>query len=415
MIVAENTSAQFGGEAFLPLHYFRILRARGIETWLVTHSRVRAELQKEFPAEQDRIVYVEDTALHVALWKSGAKLPQRIRAATFGTLLSLVTSWSQRTLVARMVRELKIDVVHQPIPVSPKAPSMMFNVGAPVVIGPLNGGMSFPPGMRYLEGRAEQSIVGVLRHSSDVVNRVLPGKRAASTILVANDRSRRALSSLPDSVRIVELVENGIDLSRWKVRERAADSKPLRLAFVGRLVDWKAVDLLLEAIARIPNTSAWVLEIYGDGPERARLEQQCRELHLEAVVTFHGFVPQCDIAQQLGECDVLVLPSLYECGGAVVLEAMALGLPVIASNWGGPADYLDQSCGILIPVESRDSFVVALERAIAMLVASPELRAQLGAAARRRVEANFDWERKVDTVLCIYGEAIQRSGVLTAD
>ncbi len=82
--------------------------------------------------------------------------------------------------------------------------------------------------------------------------------------------------------------------------------------------------------------------------------------------------------------DALVLPSLYECGGAVVLEAMAMGLPVVATKWGGPADYLDESTGILIEPTGRESFINELAEAMIRLAQSPELRAQLGQAARTR-------------------------------
>ena len=100
---------------------------------------------------------------------------------------------------------------------------------------------------------------------------------------------------------------------------------------------------------------------------------------------------------------MLVLPSLYECGGAVVLEAMAVGLPVIASNWGGPADYLDADCGILVSPKSRAQFVDDLGAAMLKLAGDAELRMKMGRAGRRRVEECFDWERKVDRILEIYG------------
>jgi hypothetical protein len=68
LIVAEHASAKFGGEAVLPLHYFRVLRARGVETFLVVHERTREELETLFPNDRARIHYVRDTRLHVRLW-----------------------------------------------------------------------------------------------------------------------------------------------------------------------------------------------------------------------------------------------------------------------------------------------------------------------------------------------------------
>jgi glycosyltransferase involved in cell wall biosynthesis len=115
---------------------------------------------------------------------------------------------------------------------------------------------------------------------------------------------------------------------------------------------------------------------------------------------------QADCAHRLRSADALVLPSLLECGGAVVLEAMAVGLPVIASAWGGPMDYLDAECGVLVPVESRAGFVAGLAEAMARLAADAGLRERMGRAGRRRVVEEFDWEVKVDRMLQLYAQAV---------
>jgi glycogen(starch) synthase len=102
------------------------------------------------------------------------------------------------------------------------------------------------------------------------------------------------------------------------------------------------------------------------------------------------------------------LPSIYECGGAVVLEAMATGTPVIAVAWGGPEDYLDETCGMLIPPLGAAAVVDGFTAAMKNLIDDPQLRFSLGAAARRRVEATFCWEEKVDRMVEIYRLAIDR-------
>jgi glycosyltransferase involved in cell wall biosynthesis len=96
----------------------------------------------------------------------------------------------------------------------------------------------------------------------------------------------------------------------------------------------------------------------------------------------------------------LVLPSLRECGGTVLLEAMAAGVPCIATNWGGPGHYLDDSCGIRVDPASPEAFVAGLTDAMLKLAESPELRRQMGLAARRRVRSTyFDWGAKADRML----------------
>jgi glycogen(starch) synthase len=95
-----------------------------------------------------------------------------------------------------------------------------------------------------------------------------------------------------------------------------------------------------------------------------------------------------------------------------VLEAMACGLPVIATAWGGPLDYLDASTGVLVEPSSRQALIAGLADAMLRLAASPALRESLGSAARQRIERDFDWDRKVDAVFAIYERALRSQRAL---
>ncbi len=123
-----------------------------------------------------------------------------------------------------------------------------------------------------------------------------------------------------------------------------------------------------------------------------------------------GFGPQAECATILAGSDALILNSLYECGGAVVLEAMGLGLPVIASDWGGPADYIDPSCGVLVSPVPRADFAARLAAQIVRLAQDPELCQAMGQAGIAKIRDQFDWEKKMDRMLEIYGEAVHRLG-----
>ncbi len=414
LIAAEHASARFGGEAALPLHFFRVLRRRGVPVWLVTHARTRDELALLYPADP-QIVYVEDTGFHRAMWRLGRHLPDAIAYVTTGFASRLSTQWVQRRLVARLVRAENLLVVHQPMPVSPKEPSMLFGFDAPVVIGPMNGGMDYPPGFKRQRGAAERLLMRAGRASAALMNRLMPGKRRATTLLVAN---RRTAAALPAGVcpHVEELVENGVDLSLWRPdpgSQRTAMDGVTTFAFMGRLVDWKAVDLLLHAFARARGNAPMRLWILGDGSERPRLEALAGSLAIggaapDAVgsVHFAGWLPQDVCAARLAAADALVLPSLLECGGAVVLEAMSLAKPVIATAWGGPLDYLDPQCGVLVAPDSRDGIIQGFADAMTDLARSPSRRRQMGEHGLAKVRREFDWELKVDRMLQVYREAV---------
>lgn len=414
LIIAEHASLKFGGEAALPLHFFRTLRKRGVEVWMIVHERTRDELTDAFPGEMDRITFIEDTVLHRFLWKCSKPLPSRLAFFTFGMMMRMLTQRSAKALAKKFIKAQNIDVVHQPIPVSPKEASMLHGLGVPVVIGPMNGGIDYPPAFRHMQSKMTNMTMGVGRSFANMMNRLMPGKRKAAALLVANPRTRHAL---PTGVRgeVIELVENGVDLSTWKApglteREPEAGNKPT-FAYMGRLVDWKAVDLLLEAFAKVVKQTPAHLLIMGDGPERRRLEADCDRLNLsrEHDVTFAGWLKQEDAAKRLADADVLVLSSLMECGGAVVLEAMAMSKAVIATDWGGPADYLDDSCGILVKPDSRDTLIDSLAAAMVKLASSPQQREHMGEAGRAKIQEQYDWDVKAQRMIAIYRSVIDKT------
>ena len=402
-IVAEHASYQFGGEAVLPLHIYAGLRKRGIEAWLVVHSRTRPELLAAFPGDEDRFRFVPDEWFHKLLNRLSKFLPRRIAEATIGLLSQMTTQFQARKMVRDLIAKQSIDVVHQPIPVSPRFPSLMARLGVPVVLGPLNGGMDYPPAFRHKESIFSRMAIRLGRQLSDFVNARVPGKKLADILLVANERTRRALPSVVRG-KVIELPENGVHLGTWSSSpaNRLASADPpvkARFVFVGRLVDWKGMEMAIEALTHVPDAE---LIIIGDGPMRGPWQQVAQRLGIADRVIFTGWLPQSECAPYLHSSLALLLPSLYECGGAVVLEAMASGTPVIATKWGGPADYLDSSCGFLVEPSGREALIQGFAAAMERLISFPELRSQLGANGRLRVEQHFDWEKKIDAILQIY-------------
>lgn len=401
LLVAEHASARFGGEALIPYQYFKHLRQLGVDIHLLVHERTRHELCEAFPNDVDRLHFVTDSRINVYCYKLGKWLPERLAVFTLGALSHFDTQIRQRRVAKSLVAIHGFDVLHEPIPVSPKLPSMMFGLGAPVIIGPMNGGMDYPPNYD-LVGRMERLIISVLRGTSSICNAIVPGKRQAAVILVANSRTADALPANIKHPRILQFAENGVDLERFRVGRTGARDDGMRIIFLGRLVDCKRVDLLLSACDELVGRLNFRLHIVGDGPLRSSLEAQARETSLAQYTVFHGFLPQAEAAELLRNCDVMVLPSMRECGGAVVLEAMAAGLPVIATKWGGPTDYVTQDTGILIPPEEPEKFIGLLADALLWMAKNPTPREGMGRAGRQRVERLYDWRLKAEKLLGIY-------------
>jgi glycosyltransferase involved in cell wall biosynthesis len=406
LIVAPNANRIFGGEAFLPLIYFTLLHARGHSVRLVTHDRNRPSLTEYIPELADRIDYIDDSIFHRLVLKLGLRLPARLRDILTGPVMATMTEMAQRKIIRRLVANGQVEVIHQPIPVSPKQPSLVYGFGVPVVIGPMNGGMNFPKGYEDFESPLAARALSFARIAARALNWIWPGKRRAQILMVANARTRAALPMKHS--RVVDLVENAVDLRTWTApatRSTRAKGAPFRLVYVGRLVDWKCVDITLAAVERARASGVDVtLDILGDGPEMSSLRQRAQEIG--DAVHLHGYQPQAVCAEVLASADALILNSIRECGGAVVLEAMALGLPVIASDWGGPADYLDPTCGILVHPEPRSSFVERLAAAILRLADDPELCQRMGKDGAAKVRREFDWQGKIDMIEKVYRDAI---------
>jgi glycosyltransferase involved in cell wall biosynthesis len=195
------------------------------------------------------------------------------------------------------------------------------------------------------------------------------------------------------------VIHNGIDVGplpsaadRQAVRrDLGVDDDALVVGTIARLDPVKHLDALLEAAARARTIHPLpvVAVVIGDGPERGVLEQRAAALDLGDHVRFLG--RRDDARRWLAGMDVYVNASVSEGISLTILEAMAAGLPVVATRVGGTPEIVDAASGVLVP--ARD--VPALADALVALGADPARRRELGAAARARVESAFSLDRMV--------------------
>jgi glycosyltransferase involved in cell wall biosynthesis len=406
LIVASNISMRMGGESVLPFHYIRELSALGVECHAVAHARVRDELMASEIRDAARFSFIEDAAIEKAIHRLGKRAPQAIRDRVFMSAIAAVTGARLARAARRIAREQKIDVIHQPTPVSPKFPSFLANMPAPVVIGPMNGGMTFPPAFAKEYGQGSLVLVRIGRLLSGVLNLVIRGKIDATTLLVANERTRAALPQVVDRSRVALLPENGVDLALWNVDKTQKPADPT-FVFVGRLIWLKGVDLLIKAFEKAPENAR--LLIIGDGPEKEKLEKLAARSSSASRIEFLGFLPQSEARDVLSKATARALPSLHECAGAVILEAFACRMPAIATDWGGPQEYISPETGILVAPASKEAFVDGLAQAMIDLSSDGNRAARMGEAARAEIVAKFSWRAKAQQMIEIYRAAIEKA------
>jgi glycosyltransferase involved in cell wall biosynthesis len=168
-----------------------------------------------------------------------------------------------------------------------------------------------------------------------------------------------------------------------------------RIVTAGRLVHWKGAHLAIEAFAGARRLHPQAtLTIVGDGPQRGRLAALVTRLGLDGQVIFTGERTRAETLERLAASDVLLFPSLHDSGAATILEAMALGLPVVCLDAGGARVSVDDASGIRVPVTTPTHVVVDLAAALEQLLVDDERRQAMGTAARQRVAASFTWEHR---------------------
>jgi glycosyltransferase involved in cell wall biosynthesis len=202
------------------------------------------------------------------------------------------------------------------------------------------------------------------------------------TVCVADSERRAGLAAHTCEERTTVVIRNGVDRADFRAGE-AHSGRP-RLVTVGRLAAPKDAVTLVRALSALRGRSFEAVFV-GDGPDRPAVEEEVRRLGLESVVELLG--ERDDVPELLATADVFVLSSHSEGLPLSILEAMATGLPVVASNVGGVSEVVvEGDTGLLVPPGDAQSLAAAIER----LLEDPVLRRRLGEAGRIRVAEHFD-------------------------
>jgi glycosyltransferase involved in cell wall biosynthesis len=240
--------------------------------------------------------------------------------------------------------------------------------------------------------------------------------RDCEAMVVSRQQLRDTARSGRASPAQFHVVPNGVDVALFAPGDRGAARQSLGLgdgtvlATVGRLDHEKGFDVALRALARLAGDEpALRLLVVGDGEERASLERLARRLDVADRVDFVGAQPQELVATYLVASDSFLFPTRRDEAGPLVLpQAMACGLPVVASRIGGITEVLQPDGGDPVGILVRPGSVDELAAAVRRLVRDPELRAALGARARERAVREYALETMVERTVSVYRTAIAR-------
>ncbi len=224
-------------------------------------------------------------------------------------------------------------------------------------------------------------------------------------------RSQCMLFSDPADWERLHIIHCGVEPARYGARPAREAGGPVQLVFVGRLAAVKGVRVLLEALARVRGEVAEGvhLTLVGGGSERTALEGMAASLGIAEQVEFTGYLSQTEVAERLETGDIFVLPSFAEGVPVVLMEAMASGLPVIATRVGGVGELVEDGVNGLVVAPSD---VAGLADAIATLARDPAQRSAMGAAGRARVREAYDIDREAGRLAALFA-AYRGSGPVT--
>jgi glycosyltransferase involved in cell wall biosynthesis len=315
-------------------------------------------------------------------------------------------AWRQ---LRRPILAGEFDVVLRLVPITAVLPSpfayLMRKGRTPFVIGPISGGLPWPPGFSQLEKQKEW--ISGLRKVYLFLPFAKSTYRYATAIIAASSQTFGEFSAYRDKLFFVP--ENAIDPSVCSGDRRTPKPETkLELIFVGGLVPRKACDLAIRGAVSLLRNNLARFTVIGDGPERARLEQLVKSLGVEDSVTFCGWLKHSEAVSQMRSADVFVFPSVRDFGGGVVFEALASGAVPVVVDFGGPGDTVYPEVGFKIPFTNENDVVTGIEKVLSKLASDRDLLIRLRERGMAYAAEGLTWEAKARSTTSVLNWAIGR-------
>lgn len=369
------------------------------QIWLITRANNRPSLEAELqanPLPGLQIIYC-DLPQWVQFLNKGQKIVQ------LHYYLWQVAAY----LKARQLHpQINFDLIHHVTYVKYWSPSFLALLPVPFIWGPVGGGESTPTSFLAnlgVRGKIYEGLRNAVRQLSELDPFVqLTAKRSFLAWGTTSDTAERLQKLGATQVKVM----SQLGLASKEITDLATLSQPypqsFRLISIGRLLHWKGFHLGLQAFAQAdlpPNAQYWII---GEGAERKQLEILAQKLEISHQVKFLGKLSRQETLKKLGQCSVLVHPSLHDSGGLVCLEAMAMQRPVICLDLGGPAVQVTEETGIKIPAQFPEQTTQGLAEAMTRLSQDRVLIRRLGKAGRERLETVYSWQLKIHLYLKEY-------------
>lgn len=384
--------------------------SRWFDVTVITQTRNRPGIERELKKGllSDRSLHFEYFQLAEPIYR----MKSRFDPLTWPYYA--IWQWAMLKSARRLHKENPFVLAHHVTFVSFRIPVWLKKLGLPVVFGPVGGADKAPfnlLGRGFGLGiRCKEIIRNVMTDIGVGVIRLFPPLAQRQGYCLAATPSLAAIFdrlSFPNQV----FPAIGIDLAP-ELEASSTHPKNMRYLFVGRFHPLKGTHLLLEAFSRAKIDGAQ-LTLVGGGVDEGRLRQLADQLGVSEQITWTGKLPREDLADYYQDHDVLVVPSLYESGGLVALEAMAQGMPAIVLDVGGHSASVADGCGVKVsPTGDVDHVIDRLADAMRVYADDPERVDADGRRAYARVANEYDWSHKALRMKDIYAQVTNPDKVL---
>lgn len=399
LLIIESCNPEWASVPLVGYNFFSQI-SKLCDATLVTHERNQIALEKSNP--NAKIVYIRPSKiekLYYSLITRLSTINGSIIWPLRHTLQYPIYFFFDRSvdkIFHDTVANGEFDIVHAMTPILPRYPvkiSKRCNK-TPFILGPVNGGIPFPEAFKD-RGKKEFSQLNFLRKlGALLIPNYQSTYRNSDLILAGSTYTKNWIESNLNIDNKVDLFfENGVTEDFYKdpqEKPSSSSDKPLKALFVGRLVPYKGVDMLVRSMQKTTNTQ---LTIVGDGPERAKLQGLVARLGLKEKIAFTGWIAQSETRGFYQQADIFCFPSVREFGGAVVMEAMAAGLPCLVVDNGGIGEYVTEECGYKIAPRSEQYVTERMSEILSLVENNPqELQKKASIAFERAKE--FSWKKK---------------------
>ena len=304
---------------------------------------------------------------------------------------------------------LKFDIIHL-VSISAwwfNAP--FWKLTPKFIWGPILGGQRFPSsGLVFLQMKSRA--YEILRNISLVIlpYLLLSTRKAikrSDLLIVGNKETGLLVKKIEKNVKTLELIAPGIStLPREKMRMH--NSNKIIFLYSGLLIARKNFGFLLDVFKRLPYNMDWSLNVLGEGNMLNYWEKKAEDAGFEKRINFYGHINYNNMTAYYSDADIFLFPSLREGSPAVIIEAMANSLPVIAFRMNGADIMLNDKTGFLIDIFNRTQMINDYANAIIKLYENPVLRLEMSNNARKKAEGNFLWEKRGEEMNKIYQQVL---------